>query len=287
MTISVDEPTAAAPVALVVGAACPPGIGRASAIRLARRGCRVVCVERVIDVPADEPLPDTACTRPADLAATLDAVRAAAGPGGETRVVAAALDVATPGGGEAAVAAALDAFGRIDLVAHVEGGLGASFGAGPLLDVTAAQWSACLAMNLTAAFEVATAAARRMVAQGDGGSIVLLSSHAVPGLPRPGNGTFGAAKAAVERLVRDLADEVASASVRVNAVRPLGVDPAASGGGNPHLSKLVGGTGAAGVNASGRFQHPDETAAVIDFLLSSAASFVTGESIGVHGAARW
>ena len=74
--------------------------------------------------------------------------------------------------------AAVDAFGRLDLVAHVEGGLGTDLGAGPLLDVTDEAWQRGLAMNLTAAWAVATAAARQMVTQGDGGSIVLLSSHA-------------------------------------------------------------------------------------------------------------
>lgn len=270
------------PVALVVGAACPPGIGRATAVRLGRRGCRVVCVERVVDVPAGEPLPDTACTRAEDLAATVEAVRATGAD-----VLGLALDTAVPRGAEAAVAETVQAFGRLDLVAHVEGGLGPAFGSGPLLSVTPEAWAACLAMNLTAAFGVATASARRMVAQGDGGSIVLLSSHAVPGLPRPGTGTFAASKAAVERLVRDLADELGTARIRVNAVRPLGVDPAAASAGNPHLSRMLDDDGAAGVNAMHRFQHPDETAAVIDFLLSDAASFVTGEALGVHGGARW
>ncbi len=270
------------PVALVVGAACPPGIGRATAVRLARRGCRVVCVERVIDAPADVPLPDTACTRPADLAATVDAVRDA---GGE--VLGLAIDVSAPRGAETAVGEAVAAFGRLDLVAHVEGGLGDTFGSGPLLSVTDERWAACLAMNLTAAFAVATASARQMVAQGDGGSIVLLSSHAVPGLPRAATGTFAASKAAVERLVRDLADELGVERIRVNAVRPLGVDPNVASAGNPHLSRLVDDSGASGVNAMHRFQLPDETAAVIDFLLSDAASFVTGEAVGVNGGARW
>jgi len=270
------------PGARVVGAACPPGIGRATAVRLGRRGCRVVCVERVVDVPDGEPLPATACTRAADLAATVDAVR---DTGAE--VLGLAIDVAAPGGSQRAVDETVAAFGRLDLVAHVEGGLGEAFGSGPLLSVTDEGWAACLAMNLTAAFAVATASARQMVAQGDGGSIVLLSSHAVPGLPRAATGTFAASKAAVERLVRDLADELGIERIRINAVRPLGVDPTVAAAGNPHLTRMVDESGAAGVNAMHRFQHPDETAAVIDFLLSDQASFVTGEAIGVHGGGRW
>jgi 3-oxoacyl-[acyl-carrier protein] reductase len=269
-----------APVALVVGAACPPGIGSATARRLAARGVRVVCAERIVD--GDGALPDTACARTADLDAVVESVRAAGGT-----AIALPLDPSAAGAGQYAVDQTVAAFGRLDLVAHVSGGLGASLGAGPLLEVDPAAWARGLDVNLTAAFVVATAAARQMVAQGDGGSIVLLSSHAVPGLPRAGVGTFAAAKAAVERLVRDLADELGTHRIRVNAVRPLGVDPDATAGGNPHLSRLVDEGGASNVNAMGRFQHPDETAAVIDFLLGPAASFVNGAALDVDGGARW
>ena len=268
------------PVALVVGAACPPGIGSATARLLAARGVRVVCAERIVD--ADGPLPDTACARSRDLDAVVESVRAAGGT-----AIALPLDPADVHAGQHAVDETVAAFGRVDLVAHVSGGLGPALGSGPLLNVTPAAWARGLDVNLTAAFAVATAAARQMVAQDGGGSIVLLSSHAVPGLPREGVGTFAAAKAAVERLVRDLADEVGAHGIRVNAVRPLGVDPKATSGGNPHLSRLVDADGAATVNAMGRFQQPDETAAVIDFLLGAGASFVNGAAIDVDGGARW
>lgn len=272
--------TADGAVALVVGAACPPGIGSATARRLAGRGVRVVCAERIVDI--DAPLPDTACARTADLDAVVESVRAAGGT-----AIALPLDLAAPGAAQQAVDATVAAYGRLDLVAHVSGGLGPALGSGPLLDITPAAWARGLDVNLSAAFAVATSAARQMVAQGDGGSIVLLSSHAVPGLPRAGVGAFAAAKAAVERLVRDLADELGAHGIRINAVRPLGVDPDATAGGNPHLTRLVDDRGASAVNAMGRFQHPDETAAVIDFLLGAGASFVNGAAVDVDGGARW
>lgn len=278
-------------VALVTGAACPPEIGRATACRLAGSGAAVVCADRIESPGSGDVggLPDSACT-------TWDRLQMVAGEitssGG--RAVAVDCDVADDASVRAAVGLAVSTFGRLDLVVNVQGGLGPSMGWGDALDLDLESWRRAVDVNLTGAFVVARAAARQMRSQESGGSIVLLSSFATVAA-KSGIAAFAAAKAGVDRLAAALAQEWATYGIRVNAVRPLGVDPAATTTGHPFLNDAIersGGSAAAPDSwvqdhiALGRLQHPDETAAVIEFLLSDEASFVTGECLTVAGGGR-
>jgi NAD(P)-dependent dehydrogenase (short-subunit alcohol dehydrogenase family) len=250
-------------VAFVTGAACPPEIGRAVARLLAAAGADVACVDR-IEVPGEGEvggLPDSACATAEQLEAVAAEVRAH----GRRAVV---LD--------AAVARTVEQLGRIDLAVNVQGGLGAGLGWAPLVDLQPASWERSLDVNLTGAFHVTQACARQMLAQGGGGSIVLLSSFASLAA-QSGTGAFAAAKA----------------GIRVNAVRPLGVDPSATSTENPFLQRTIGDGPAPDRLAWARehialerFQRPEETASVILFLLSDEASFVTGEAVTVSGGGR-
>ena len=268
--------------ALVMGAACPPEIGRAVAVRLARAGADVACADRV-----DAGLPDSACATPEALDATVAAVRA------EGRIgLRLEADVSDAAQVAEAVQQCADELGRLDLMVNVAGGLGPDMGWAPLLELTEESWRRSVDVNLTGAFLVAQAAARQMAEQGDGGSIVLLSSYATVAAA-VATSAFAAAKAGVDRLVAALAMELAPHRIRVNGVRPLGVNPDATVSGHPYLDQTVaqsGGDRSQWVRskiALGRLQAPDETAAVIAFLLSDEASFITGECITVAGGARW
>ena len=267
-------------VALVMGAACPPEIGRAVVVRLAQAGADVACGDRV-----EVGQPDSACASPEALDATAEAVRAEG-----QKALRLEADVSDAAQVNEAVKRCTNEFGRLDLVVNVAGGLGPEMGWAPLLELTEASWRRSTDVNLTGAFLVAQAAARQMVEQGDGGSMVLLSSYATLAAD-VGTSAFAAAKAGVDRLVSAFAMELAPHNIRVNGVRPLGVDPDASDSGHPYLDQTVAqsrgdlGQWVRSKIALGRLQDPDETAAVIAFLLSDEASFITGECVTVAGGA--
>jgi NAD(P)-dependent dehydrogenase (short-subunit alcohol dehydrogenase family) len=269
-------------VAWVAGAARRPGIGRAAAVQLARRGADVACVDVVTATPDDA---DSYRVSQDALDATAAAVE-----GEGRRALSLAVELTDPEAVEASVAATVEAFGRVDVCCNLSGGTGPRLGNGSLLRLAPESWTAALDANLTAVWLGARSCGRRMVEQGDGGAIVSLSSSAgVTG--EPGFGAFSAARGGVLRLTEVLATELAPHRIRANAVCPLGVSPKA-GGGNPGLEH-----GAARRRGSldewveatiplGRMQDPNETAAVIVFLAGDDASFVSGQAITVAGGAH-
>ena len=270
-------------VAWVAGAARRPGIGAAVARLLAHHGADVACVDVVADRPTE------ADTYQVDRAA-LDAVVAAVEAEGR-RAIGLGVDLADPDRVGESVARTVEALGRVDLCANVSGGTGPRYGTGPLLDLSVATWHRTLDANLTATWLGAQACARQMIDQGDGGAIVsLASSAALTG--EPNFGAFSAARAGVVRMTEVLAYELAPHGIRANTVCPLGVAPSA-GGGNPGLEYTAGAQKGSvddwvrDLIPLGRMQSPEETARVMVFLLSDAASFVTGEHVQVTGGARF
>ena len=146
------------------------------------------------------------------------------------------------------------------------------------LETNDADWRRVLEVNLSGSFAVARWAAGHISAAG-GGAIVLVSSQiGLVGHPRAA--AYAASKAGLNGLAKALALELAPAGVRVNAVAPGPIatpmteaarsDPA-------RKADLVAGI------PLGRFGEPEEVAEAICFLLSGAASFITGEILRVDG----
>jgi NAD(P)-dependent dehydrogenase (short-subunit alcohol dehydrogenase family) len=272
-------------IAFVAGCARPPGIGHATALRLARKGATVVCVDAVGDQPQGGY--DTGIVT----AALLDEVTAEVAAVAGAPVVAVAADPYDQLSWERAATAVVERFGRVDICCALMGTTGPFAGDGDLVDIPLDSWQRCYDVNVVAPLLLSRTCARAMVQRGEGGAIVILSSYSAV-VPPAGNGAVASARAAVNRITETLAMELAPHRIRVNAVQPLSVrsdDPRFP---NPGLSRLAdheAGSFSTWVRAQvplGRPQRADETAAAVEFLCSDEASFITGVSLTVAGGAH-
>jgi NAD(P)-dependent dehydrogenase (short-subunit alcohol dehydrogenase family) len=177
----------------------------------------------------------------------------------------------------AGVAAAIDAvdkrFGRLDALVNNAGV--AVFA--PLLETSEADWSRILAVNLTGPFLCAKAAAPLMREHGGGAIVNVTSISAVRASAL--RSAYGTSKAGLAHLTKQLAVELASLGIRVNAVAPGPVDTA--------MAKAVH---TAAIRADyhdaiplNRYGLEEELAEAIFFLASDRASYITGQILAVDG----
>jgi NAD(P)-dependent dehydrogenase (short-subunit alcohol dehydrogenase family) len=199
-----------------------------------------------------------------------DRLRAVAGPlGAETF----ALDARRPEQVESCFERALERFGHLDGAANLVGSILLK----PAHLTSEEEWNSTLGLNLGTAFHLVRSGARRL--RSGGGSLVLMSSAAAStGLPN--HEAIAAAKAGVEGLVRAAASSYASAGLRVNAVAPGLVRTGLSARitANPSAERA-----SEAMHPLGRLGQPEEVARVIDWLLGSDSSWVTGQVIGIDG----
>ncbi|MGH9272895.1 MAG: SDR family NAD(P)-dependent oxidoreductase [Ilumatobacteraceae bacterium] len=240
-------------VAVVTGAG--RGIGRGIALGLAEAGADVVLgARRHHEVES--------------VAAEVEALG--------RRAVAVKADVRTEDGNELLATTAFGELGRLDAWISNAGGSDERV-MRHLADTPRSAWEEQVELNLTAPFLGARTAAGRL---GAGGSIVTVSSMAA-GKPSVNNGPYAASKAGVNQLTVTLAAELAPRGVRVNAVAPgpvptevfmeaLRLTP-------EQLPAIAGNV------PLGRLGEPEDIAAAVVYLVSPAASWVTGQVLAVCG----
>ncbi|WP_429500159.1 SDR family NAD(P)-dependent oxidoreductase [Robbsia andropogonis] len=246
--------------ALVTGAAS--GIGQALAVAYAEIGVAVVGGY----FPGD----------PHDPEATAHAVRQAG-----RQCLMHAVDVTSAEQVETFAMAALERFGCLDYAVANAGLLRAS----PLTDMSDAQWHQMLDVDLSGVMRTFRAAARHMR---DGGAMVAVSSIAGGVYGWENHTHYSAAKSGVPGLCRAVAMELAPRGIRCNAVIPGLIE-------TPQSLDAVNSLGPDGLREAakgiplGRIGRPREIAALIRYLTSDDASYITGQSIIADGGltVRW
>jgi NAD(P)-dependent dehydrogenase (short-subunit alcohol dehydrogenase family) len=238
------------------------GIGAACARLLVARGARVLIAD----------LDETAAGEVAAGLATAPGKDSAGGK--DSAAVAVRADVADPAEGERMVAAALAAFGALDGAVNCAG-ISSRLSV-PLAETPLATWRAVMSVNLDGVFYSMRAELPAIAAAGGGAIVNIASIMGVVGSGR--SAAYTAAKHGVVGLTRAAALEYAEAGIRVNAVAPGYVD-------TPFLSpeSRRDSSGLAARHPLGRLATAEEIAQVVVFLISGAASFVTGAVYAADG----
>jgi 3-oxoacyl-[acyl-carrier protein] reductase len=237
--------------------AASTGLGRAAAQQLVAEGARVVLVARRAELLAE-----------------------AVSQMGPDRAVALAADLTDANTAETACALALDAFGRLDGALISVGGPPA----GSVLGTTEEQWRSAFESVFLAAFRVCGAVVRHGTASDLCIAWVLSTSVKSP---IPGLATSNGLRPGLGMLVKQLADELGPQGTRVIGLMPGAIETERA----KHLDSLKEDPAAARASAEAtiplrRYGQPEEFGRVAAFVLSPAASYLTGSVIAVEGGAQ-
>lgn len=239
-------------VAVVTGASL--GIGRATALALGRAGAKVVINYRSHHDQAEE------------------AVRAVQEAGSDA--IAFQADVADFDAVQKMVAAAVDKFGRLDIAVSNA----AYSDREPFYLADIAGFKRTVDVTMWGAWHLLRAASEQMIKQGEGGSIVLVSSpHAF--IPAPRAMAYNMSKAAIEHMGRTAAIELAEFRIRVNMIQPGWTD---TPGERKFASEETLETAGAKIPL-GRLGTPEEMGEAILFMCDPHQSYMTGAALLIDG----
>jgi 3-oxoacyl-[acyl-carrier protein] reductase len=241
------------------------GLGYASALGLAREGCRLIICSR------DQ--------------ARIEAAAAAIAKETGAEVKALVADVSSASEAKRLVDAAVSAYGGLEIVVHNAGGPPA----GETLQMTDEQWQKAFEQNLLSFTRIVGAAAPEMKKAGYGRVVTIASSSIKQ--PIPNLALSNALRAGVWGIAKTLSRELAPQGILVNVIAPGRIDTeriAELDNANAQKSgKSVEDVRKASIGTIplGRLGRPEELANLVVFLASQAGSYITGQAITVDGAA--
>ena len=231
------------------------GLGRAAAVRLARKGDQVC----ICDLNEE------------NVNATAEIIQSE----GNT-VFTGVVDVREQSQVNAWIAKVIDKFGKIDCL-FSNAGVNAR---AMVANMTLAQWSLLIDTHVTGTFNFCQAVLRHMVPRQSGAIVITSSDFAVVGVANAAN--YCAAKTALYSLTKSLALEFAP-HIRVNAIGPGPIDtPLLRANRTPEEFEAARRAFEARLPMK-RLGQPEEVGAVVDFLLSDRASFITGQLLQPNG----
>ena len=248
-------------VAVVTGAGS--GIGRAIAIRLGQEGADVAVADLNTDSAED----------------TAEEIRKLG-----RRALAVFVDLSQVALIQSMIDRVAQEFDRIDILVNNAGVIQVK----PFLDVTEDEWDRVIDVNLKGTFFCLQAAAKRMVAQGEGGRIINMSSISGRG-GRADSSAYAASKMAIISITQSAALALATDNILVNAISPGIVSTPMWDQIDEERARLFGykpGTARAKLVEQvplKRVSEPEEVAAAAAFLASPDASIITGQTINVDG----